>query len=67
MTGNRDINNLISLLNSLGYMQYQIDSIVKEAVGTVVLTNLNKEEQTELVEVLQEYVNFAVKCRQSLK
>ena len=67
MTGNQDIKNLISQLRSLGYVQYQIDSIVKEAVGTVALSNLKKEEQTELVEVLQEYVKFAVKCRQSLK
>ena len=67
MAGNTDIKNYLKQLNSLGYVQYQLDNIIKEAVGTVDLSSLNEEQQMELAAVLQDYVNFAIKCRQSLK
>lgn len=67
MPENREIKSLLNQLNNLGYVQYQIDSIIKEAIGTVKLNDLSAEQAREVAEVLQEYVAFAVKCRKTLK
>jgi hypothetical protein len=64
---NQEIKNLIKQLNSLGYVQYQLNSIIQETVGTVSLNNLTIEQESELVESLQSYIDFAVKCRKSVK
>ncbi|QDR82027.1 hypothetical protein [Sporomusa termitida] len=67
MPENQEIKKLIEQLNNLGYVQYQLDSIIKEAIGTVHLNDLSAGQEKELAAVLQEYVDFAVKCRKSLK
>lgn len=67
MTDNQRIKSLIKQLNDLGYVQYQLDNIIKEAVGTVYLSNLRAEQEIELAEALQEYVDFAMKCRKTMK
>lgn len=67
MEADQKIQNLIKQLNDLGYVQYQLNSIIQETVGTLNLNSLTLAQKTELIEALQSYANFAAQCRKSIK
>lgn len=67
MDENQQIKKLIKQLNDLGYVQYQLNSIIQDEVGTLNLNSITTAQKSELVEALQGYVDFAVKCRNTLK
>lgn len=53
----------IKQLDALGYRSFQIDEIIRDAVGTVKLDNLSLVQFQTLEEALQEYVSFALRCK----
>ncbi|HWR45850.1 hypothetical protein [Sporomusa sp.] len=63
----KEIQDLIKQLNNLGYFPYQVSSIIQETLGTVAINNLTTSQQSELIETLQDYITFAIKCRKSVK
>jgi hypothetical protein len=54
------------LANS-GYHASQIDSIIKDIIGTTRLDNITEEQSSEIVEMLEEYIRFASKCHGQMK
>ena len=67
MVEDAKFKDLINQLNSLGYNQYQLNRIIEETVGTLDLSNLTITQNNELLETLQGYVDFAIRCHNSLK
>ncbi|WP_094603878.1 hypothetical protein SPSIL_042920 [Sporomusa silvacetica DSM 10669] len=63
-THNR-IQELILQLNNLGYSSNQVNGMIKETIDATKWENLSLDEQKELIEGLEGYVNFAVKCRKA--
>ena len=57
------ISSLRKQLIDLGYYEFQLDSIMEETVDTVNIENLTAEQYRELIDILEEYARFAVKCR----
>lgn len=53
----------IKQLEDLGYRSFQIDEIVREAVGITKIDNLTQAQAQTLEEALQDYVSFAFKCK----
>ena len=68
--GGESMNNFVAKISSLrkqlidlGYYEFQLDSIMEETVDTVNIENLTEEQYRELINILEEYARFAVKCR----
>lgn len=57
------IRELLVQLDGLGYHSFQVKEIIQETVGTTRLETLTEAEEANLVETLEEYVQFALKCR----
>jgi len=53
----------IKQLEDLGYRSFQIDEIIREAVGLDRIDNLTQAQVHTLEEALQDYVSFAFKCK----
>jgi methylphosphotriester-DNA--protein-cysteine methyltransferase len=49
-------------LLDLGYVPYQLDSIIKETIGTTSLEAADQEQINQLIETLENYTQFAMKC-----
>ncbi len=56
------IDGLIRELSALGYHSFQIDDIIKEAIGRRTLADASEPEISKVIEVLEEQVRFAAKC-----
>ncbi len=59
------INSLINQLEALGYMPYQIQSILQEANNGVKPDNITVAQEEEIIEYLEYYIAFAQKCKQN--
>jgi hypothetical protein len=55
--------DLLEQLHGLGYHLFQINQIIEDAIGTTKLDSLSIPAQQQLVMTLEDYVNFAFKCR----
>lgn len=53
----------IKQLESLGYRSFQIDEIIREAVGIAKIDNLTQAQVHTLEDALQDHVSFAFKCK----
>ena len=58
-----ELQVLICQLEQLGYQPYQIRQIIEDAVGTVHWERITPTVQQELVESLEQYICFAVRCQ----
>lgn len=63
----KQIKDSIKQLSDLGYHDFQINNIIKDAVSNTILDNLSKQETSELLIVLREYLRFAVRCHMGSK
>ena len=59
----RQIQEYIDQLSNLGYHSFQINSIIKDTVQTTRIDFLSPEQSKELLTALEEYIQFAVKCK----
>lgn len=59
------IEELKRRLLDLGYHTYQIESIIKEATGKVDSYLTNPAQAACVIEALQDYLSFALKCKAS--
>jgi hypothetical protein len=59
-----DISLCRKKLAELGYHAFQIDSIIKDIIGTTRLDNVTEEQSSQIVEALEEYIRFASKCHE---
>lgn len=59
----KQIKAYIKQLLELGLYPFQIDRIVREAVGTSNLHKISKKQALNLKETLAEHIRFSVKCR----
>jgi hypothetical protein len=57
------IKAYINQLSELGFYTFQIDRIVREAIGTSNLNKISGKQALNLMETLAEHIQFAVKCR----
>ncbi|WP_094606319.1 hypothetical protein SPSIL_029420 [Sporomusa silvacetica DSM 10669] len=57
------IAQLIKQLYDLGYSHYQIEEIIRETTGTVSVKDLDSQQSINLAQSLEEYIDFAIKCR----
>ncbi len=57
------VNQYIKQLEDLGYRSFQIDEIIRDAVGVSKIENLSPPQMQCLEEALQDYVSFAFKCK----
>jgi hypothetical protein len=62
-----DISLCRKKLAKTGYHASQIDSIIKDIIGTTRLDNINEEQSSQIVETLEEYIRFASKCHEHIK
>lgn len=53
----------IKQLEGLGYRSFQIDEIIRDAVGVSKIENLTQAQMQTLEEALQDYISFAFKCK----
>lgn len=58
------ISELKQQLLVTGYHETQISDIVREVIGKTSLANITDEQCCELIESLEYYCNFAIKCKQ---
>ncbi|WP_371372129.1 hypothetical protein [Sporomusa aerivorans] len=63
MSESQDIQALIMKLSDLGYKSFQIREIINECIETQDLQFLTSAQEAELIDTLQNYVDFAIKCR----
>ena len=64
MGGQRvSVNQYIKQLEDLGYRSFQIDEIIRDAVGISTIENLSPAQMQSLEEALRDYVSFAFKCK----
>jgi hypothetical protein len=64
------IQHVVELKNQLlamGYLPFQLDTIIRETIDTTQLDKLTTVEMDQVTEVLEEYVRFAQKCRTANK
>lgn len=57
------ITQLQKSLMDLGYHPFQLKDILVETVGTTHVEQLNTEQCQKLIEALEEYLQFATKCK----
>jgi hypothetical protein len=53
-------------LGSLGYYPFQVESMIRETLGTTPVRDAPKEQLEQLAEALETNLAFAQKCRQRL-
>jgi ABC-type transporter MlaC component len=53
-------------LGNLGYQSFQVNSMIKEILGTTSVKDATREQQEQLIEALETSLAFAQKCRQHL-
>lgn len=53
----------IKQLEELGYRSFQIDEIIRDAVGAVKIEKLSQAQYQMLDEALNDYVSFAIRCK----
>jgi uncharacterized membrane protein YheB (UPF0754 family) len=58
-----ETKNLLDQLNGLGYHPFQVKQIIQDATGSTDLKTITPEQNQKLLEALQEYIQFAQKCR----
>ena len=63
MLKNQDIQTLIKKLSDLGYKSFQIREIINECIDNQDLESLTAQQETQLKNTLQKYIDFAIKCR----
>jgi hypothetical protein len=56
------IDTLKKQMLELGYHQFQIDSVIKETIGSVRVENISLSQQQELITALEYYIGFARRC-----
>lgn len=61
------IDSLINQLEALGYVPYQIQSILREANYDAKLDNVTPAQEEQIVEYLEDYIVFAKKCKKNTK
>lgn len=61
------LEELKNQLAVLGYHNYQIDGIIRDAVDGEDLSRLSAEQQQHLLEELEQYISFASKCKKKSK
>lgn len=59
----KQLKAYIKQLSDLGYHDFQINSIIEDAVGTSNLRKLRIEQVNDVTETLAEHLKFALKCR----
>jgi len=59
------IQSYIQRLDHLGYAPYQIRNIIQDAIGTASLETLSPEESQMILSYLEEYISFAIKCKEA--
>lgn len=52
------ISQLCKKLTHLGYYQYQIKNIIKEAIGHIEIAETNHIERAQIVDVLERYTQL---------
>ncbi|TCL36060.1 hypothetical protein EV210_1099 [Anaerospora hongkongensis] len=57
------VSQYVKQLEDLGYRSFQIDEMIRDAVGTAKIDNLTQVQFQTLEESLQECVSFALKCK----
>lgn len=65
MPKNPEIQSLIGTLSELGYQSFQIRDIIDENLEIQDIDSLTPEQADELIDVLQNHIEFAIKCRSS--
>ncbi|TWH49208.1 hypothetical protein [Sporomusa sp. KB1] len=62
-----EIAQLIKQLYEVGYSHYQIEEIIRETTGTVRIKDLDSQQGIDLIQTLEDYIRFSIKCRQGVK
>jgi len=57
------ISELKQQLIAIGYHSSQLSDIVKEVIGDASLGNITDEQSCEVIESLEYYCDFAIKCK----
>ncbi|EAX46685.1 hypothetical protein TcarDRAFT_0452 [Thermosinus carboxydivorans Nor1] len=58
MSVEKQVRKLCKQLIRLGYYPFQIRSMMQEAIGTVIMDDMDEQQQKRLVNVLQKYVEL---------
>lgn len=58
-----EIHALKKQLSDLGYRGFQIDNMIKDEIGTVKLADLSDPQAEQVIDLLQDYIQFAHKCQ----
>lgn len=56
------VDDLTKQLVNLGYVPFQVERIIKDVVGTSRLEEVDSDQISLVIEALEEYVQFAIKC-----
>lgn len=56
------VDELTKQLVNLGYAPFQVERIIKEVVGTSRLEEVDLAQISLVIEALEEYVQFAIRC-----
>lgn len=59
------ISELKQRILAIGYHPTQLNDIIREVVGTTSLATMTDEQNCELIKTLEDYYEFAQKCRKS--
>jgi hypothetical protein len=59
------IRELRKQLINTGYHGFQIDDMIRDIAGSPQIDRLNNGQAEELIEALNEQIQFAFKCRES--
>ncbi|WP_145093341.1 hypothetical protein [Sporomusa sp. KB1] len=62
MRNNDKINELVIQLENLGYFSYQVQQMIREIAGTTKLETISQKDKQEIIENLEGYIQFAMKC-----
>lgn len=57
----------VEKLKQMGYREFQLQQIFREAIGKTSVDQLDEEEEKKLLCVLKQQVKFAEKCQQKVK
>ncbi len=58
-----EVKGLLEQLETMGYHPFQVRQIIQETIGTNELNALTPEQNQKLIEALEDYIQFAKKCR----
>ena len=59
------ISELKQQLIATGYHATQLSDIVREVIGNANIENITDEQTCELIESLEYYCDFAIKCKKA--